>query len=194
MSEIWKNIEGYPLYEVSNCGRVRTKEHTDTLNRVKKAKIRKPRHVRNGHEYVTLFSNETKRYKLCFIHRLVAFAFIPNPENFPIINHKDCNPSNNHVDNLEWCTHSYNNTYKDAVIKRNSTRLRNNPNGECWKKTAEHRGKPVIQYDTSMKFIKEYSSLRTITLENPNFHSSNISSVLCGNTKTAYGYIWKFKL
>ena len=51
-------------------------------------------------------------------HRLVAYNFIPNPNNLPLINHKDCNPSNNNVDNLEWCTYQYNATYNDAHIKR----------------------------------------------------------------------------
>ena len=50
-----------------------------------------------------------------------AFAFIPNPNNYPIINHKDQNPSNNNVDNLEWCTYSYNNTYADVVERRTET-------------------------------------------------------------------------
>ena len=53
-----------------------------------------------------------------YVHRLVAYNFIPNPNNYPIVNHKDENPSNNNVDNLEWCTYQYNSTYNDAHIKR----------------------------------------------------------------------------
>lgn len=53
-----------------------------------------------------------------YVHRLVAYNFIPNPNNYPIINHKDENRSNNNISNLEWCTVSYNNTYNDAHLRR----------------------------------------------------------------------------
>jgi hypothetical protein len=193
MKEIWKDIDGYPLYEVSNLGNVRTKEHTDACNRFKKAKLRKPRNTATHHQYVTLFSQEARKYRLFFVHKLVAIAFLPNPHNYPIINHKDCDPTNNHASNLEWCTYSYNNTYKDAISKRNATRLKNNPNRECWQKTALHRNKPIVQYNTSMQTIREYPSIKEACKENSNFNRSNISSALTGKTKTAYGYIWKFK-
>lgn len=194
MKEEWKNIEGYDFYEISNFGQVRIKEHKDACNRIQKTKIRKPRKSNLGHLYVILYSHKTKSYKLHFIHRLVALAFVPNPNKLPIINHKDCCPSNNRADNLEWCNYSYNNTYKDAIAKRNASRLKSNPNGECWKKTAEAKKKPILQYDVNGNLIAEYPSATDASLINKKFKRENIGLVLRGKTKTAYGYVWKYKL
>ena len=72
---------------------------------------------RVGYPCVTLIDIHGKKHNL-YVHRLVAYNFIPNPNNFPIINHKDENPSNCNDDNLEWCTYKYNNTYNDIHIRR----------------------------------------------------------------------------
>ena len=101
--EMWKDITDFPNYEVSNLGNVRNK---------KNKKMLKLRPVPKGNDYIcydVCLYNDTK--KLGFhkkIHRLVAEAFIPNLENKPEIDHKDRNPSNNHVDNLRWATRSEN--------------------------------------------------------------------------------------
>lgn len=81
----------------------------------------------NGYKVVILYKDGKKKTYL--VHRLVAIAFIPNPNNLPIINHKDENKTNNNVNNLEWCTYEYNNTYGTAR-KRASEKMRgeNNPN------------------------------------------------------------------
>ena len=83
---------------------------------------------------VVLTDVDNKQHLLT-VHRLVAYNFIPNPDNLPLINHKDENPSNNNVDNLEWCTYQYNATYNDVHIKRGlkvSQRIREN--GGSWNK------------------------------------------------------------
>ena len=95
--EQWKKIQGYNYYEISNYGRVKSlarglKEKGKFL-KLKPAK---------GYFRVTLF-DQNKR-KIYFVHRLVATAFIPNPDDKPFINHIDCNPANNNAENLEWCT------------------------------------------------------------------------------------------
>lgn len=98
----WRAIPGYEgLYEVSDFGSVRS------LFRYKKQL--KPSKQSNGYLSVDLFKE--KRRKHCLIHRLVAMAFIPNPENLPQINHKDENRTNNTVENLEWCSAKYNMNY-----------------------------------------------------------------------------------
>lgn len=111
MQEIWKPIKGYEgLYEVSNLGRV--KSFPRKGNHYKEPTILKQSKYKSGYMYVNLNKNrQGKKYK---IHRLVAQEFIPNPNKFPQVNHKDENKENNCVDNLEWCTMFYNNQYSKA--------------------------------------------------------------------------------
>lgn len=118
--ETWKNIEGYEgLYMVSNYGNVKSLDYRHTG----KECILKPGTHGNGYKQVGLYKNrEKKKYH---IHRLVAETFIPNLYNYPIINHKDENPSNNCVDNLEWCTHEYNMNYgtvKERIGAKNKSK------------------------------------------------------------------------
>lgn len=124
MIEIWKDIPGYEgKYQVSNTGEVESLNYNGTG----KTKSLKQSTDKKGYKHVRLFKNgKGKTYK---VHRLVAMLFIPNPNNLPIINHKDENKTNNNVNNLEWCTYEYNNTYGTAR-KRASEKMRgeNNPN------------------------------------------------------------------
>lgn len=116
MEEIWKNIEDYPNYQISNLGRVKSKEryarthihNKDGMRKVKEI-ILKPTQNRRGYLRITLFNKNGRRQY--FVHRLVAQAFINNDKNLPAINHKDENKLNNCVDNLEWCDNKYNNNY-----------------------------------------------------------------------------------
>ncbi len=102
--EIWKDIDGYEsVYQISNLGRVRSLRD---CNQKPREKILSPYKSHNGYLQINLVRREKKStFKL---HRLVAQAFIPNPENKPEVNHIDGNKSNNHISNLEWCTHSEN--------------------------------------------------------------------------------------
>ena len=105
MSEIWKDIEGYEgLYQISNLGRVKRLGHQCGAI------------YRNEHllkpclrdRYLSVRLSKNGKVKNCNIHRLVASAFIPNPNNYDVVNHIDTNRMNNNVNNLEWCTQSYN--------------------------------------------------------------------------------------
>lgn len=122
------------------------------------------------------------KFKLRNVHRLVAQAFIPNPNNYPQVNHKDENPSNNNVSNLEWCDAQYNNTYRGRNKRCGLSQL-NRP--DC--------SKAVLQYDKEGTFIKEYPSTQEA------HRQTNISrSAICHvcNHKpryhTAGGYVWKW--
>ena len=119
MDEIWRPVKGYEgLYEVSSFGRVRTVEHMEKCGnkmRVRHGRI-KSTFIRNNYVCVQLSKNGIN--KNINMHRLVALTFIPNPDNLPIVNHKDRNTKNNHVENLEWCTVQYNNTYDGAEERR----------------------------------------------------------------------------
>lgn len=105
-NEIWKDIEGYEgKYQISNFGNVKSLRFRNQ----KSSKNLTPRTNNQGYKIVGL--NEKRKSKFVLIHRLVAVAFVDNPNNYPIVNHKDENPLNNHADNLEWCTYSYNRIY-----------------------------------------------------------------------------------
>lgn len=108
----WKAIEGYEgLYEVSNTGEIR-----NAKGKTKKSSLKKG--VNTNYKEISLWKDgKNKRF---LVHRLVAKAFIPNPNNYPIINHKDENGTNNCVENLEWCNHRYNAKYNKYPEKPNT--------------------------------------------------------------------------
>lgn len=110
MVEEWRAIKGYGgAYEVSSEGRVRSLR----FNKIKILKQMTNAGRYNGYAVVTLY-DENHRGKKLKVHRLVAEAFLPNPERYPSINHKDEEKTNNNVNNLEWCSVRYNNTYGTA--------------------------------------------------------------------------------
>lgn len=171
MEEIWKDIEGYEgLYQVSNMGRVRSL----TRNIILKNQI-----ARSGYKRIQLYKNN-KGYKHFQIHRLVANAFIPNPDNLPQVNHKDENKANNRVDNLEWCDSKYNINYGTGKKRRGLS----NTNGKC--------SKPVLQYTLEGIFIKEWKSTMDVE-RNLGFAHTHISECCRGEQAYGYGYLWKYK-
>lgn len=159
MEEIWKDIPGYEgYYQVSNLGRVKSLPrgkqwpYRQTHNN-----IRKPRMTSRGYYRVNLSKwNEVKSY---FVHRLVAMAFIPNPDNLPIINHKDENPQNNHVDNLEWCTYRYNANYRTGKERGQKARAANPNDRFVRKRVGEMNSKGIRQYAINGELIATFRSL-----------------------------------
>ena len=110
MVEEWKDVEGYEnIYQVSNYGNVRSLDRYDRLGRFKPGTILTA--ADNGHGYKHVRLHKDGNHKMFYVHRLVAGAFIENPDNLPQVNHMDEDKSNNHVDNLEWCTNEYNSNY-----------------------------------------------------------------------------------
>jgi hypothetical protein len=107
--EIWKSfIINDLVYEISSLGNIRS-----LGSKFHKGKTLKPYKAKNGYLAITLTSKHVHKY----IHRLVAEAFIPNPNNYNEINHINEDKTDNRVENLEWCTHNYNYNYGSRIEK-----------------------------------------------------------------------------
>ena len=151
IDEVWKQVVDFEgLYEVSNKGRVMSVDRdipTSTGKVRHKIGVVLNQFITNkGYPYVMV--NKDYKQHLKTVHRLVAQAFIPNPNNYPVVNHKDKDKTNNCVENLEWCTSSYNNTY-NSVNKKRAQKLKGKPS----KKRI-----PVIDLNTGVV----YSSRREV--------------------------------
>lgn len=175
MKEIWKDIVGYEgLYQVSSKGNV------------KSFKYKTPRILKYHNDelgYARLILRKNNKSIGCSVHKLVAEAFIPNPNNLPVVNHKDENPRNNDVSNLEWCTHEYNNNY--------GTKIERTIMNTDYEALADKNSIAVLQYDIEGNLIKEWKSAneckRVLGYDN-----SHIAKCCRGKQKTAYGFIWKY--
>lgn len=164
---LWKDVPGYEgYYEVSNTGLIRSKNG-----------IRKPQVSWDGYLFVKLCKQgQCKKIK---IHRLVALAFIPNPNNLPEINHKDETPANNNVENLEWCDRTYNNNY--------GTR-----NARAAIGISKANSRKVMQFDRKGNYIQTFDSVKKAG-QYLNIHPSGISDCARGVRASAGGYIWKYE-
>jgi len=174
LTEIWLPIKGYEnFYEVSNTGKVRSLDrHVKyKLSGLKliKGKILKQGLVKSGYYTVALLRNGIQ--KTFTVHRLVAETFIKNPYSFTYVNHKDEVKTNNNINNLEWCTPMYNNSYSGI---------------------GGHNKKKVYQFDKSSEIINIFES----TCEAAKilgFNQSNISANCRGKYKQVHGYIFSYK-
>ena len=113
-TEIWKSLPGVPGVEVSTFGKVRTLDRlvsSEKYTRFTKGRILKQ--YENGKGYFIVSIPIDGKWATKRVHRLIAKTFIKNPDNFPQVNHKDCDRTNNDVSNLEWCTASYNAQYRE---------------------------------------------------------------------------------
>ena len=148
-----KDVVGYErLYAVTSCGRVWS---------YKNKKFLKPKCEKNGYMRIMLCKDGQK--KMYCLHRIVAEAYLPNPENLPQVDHIDNDKTHNYVNNLQWIT------------GRDNSRKSNN--------------KPILQFDLDGNFIREWECASDVGNE----VRSNICHCLNGDQKTAYNYIWKYK-
>ena len=174
-SEIWKPIKDYEgLYVVSSLGRIKSMPKKFIRNGAVTHFEEKILTPSDSHGYRSVVLTKNGIHKTHSVHRLVALAFIQNPNSYTQINHKDENKSNNRVENLEWCTHSYNMNY-----------------GTLQERKGKANGVPVYQYTKSGDFVKKYPSLKSAAVSN-GFQSSPIQNCCCGRSKTSYGFIWKY--
>lgn len=173
---MWKDVKNFEsLYQVSDDGQVRSVKRIKRNNagyQEVNERIRKLTPDKDGYLRVCL-SKDGLHY-LKAVHRLVAEAFVPNPENLPVINHIDENKQNNCADNLEWCTVQYNTCY-----------------GSGTEKTARAQGRPVIQFEDGIP-IHEYYSTGKASRET-GIPQANIYNACAGKRQTAGGCEWRFK-
>lgn len=182
--EEWKDIKGYEgLYQVSNEGRVRSLDryvNGRNCQVLRKGRIRKFKIDKKGYLLVCLsISNIEKTYK---VNRLVAEAFIENPDNLPCTNHKNCIPSDNRVENLEWCDYTYNNHYGGRIDKARQKMI-NNP----------RISKVVYKYTLDGKFIGKYPSANEAQRDMGIDKSKGVSMCCRGIIPSYKGYRWSYK-
>ena len=159
----WREVKEYTNYEVNWFGEIRHK---------KRKHILKPRSNNGGYQYVN-FKINGKNTNFA-VHRIVANAFIPNPNGYTEVNHKDYDKTNNCVENLEWVSSSQNS--KHSYLKQENH-------------TA--RGKKVKQYSKDGDFIKTFETVSEAARE-MGCSISAISNCCLGRTKTSQGYLWSF--
>lgn len=159
----WKTVVECDKYEVNQKGEIRHKKRKHILS---------PRKNSGGYGYVVFVINGCR--KNFAIHRIVANAFIPNPNGYTEINHKDYNRLNNCVENLEWVSSSQNKQHAYLKVENHIS-----------------RGKKVNQYDKEGNFIKTFDSI-TKAAHEVGCVVSAISNCCLGRTKTAMGYQWRF--
>lgn len=210
MKKEFTEVVGYEgLYIINKTGNIISLNYA-RMNIMKELKYKSDK---DG--YIVVGMTKDKRVKWEKVHRLVAKTFIPNPNNYPCVNHKDENPSNNNVDNLEWCTHKYNNNYGNHPKKlsitnskrwdnkefreKQSKRMSNYMKQKCSNadyietKIEQSHKKEVYQYDLNKNFIKKWNSAHDIE-RITGYYQSSISGCCNGRIKTSYGFIWSHNM
>lgn len=191
--EIWKDIIWYEwLYQVSNIWNVKSLQKTNIGRwwclRIYKEKIMKLSKDTKGYTFVRLANN--KKTKNMKIHRLVAQAFIPNPEKKPDVNHINWITTDNRLENLEWVTKSENQLHSIRVLWNKTLFQTNHPHKwKFWKNN--HLSKKVNQYDLQGNFIKTWDCMRDVRRELW-INVGHLSSVCKWNRKTTGWYKWEF--
>lgn len=180
-NEIWKDIKGYEgIYQVSNLGNVRSLDRYGFIKGNKtffKGKQLKQKTDKRKYKRVSLCKEGKQR--TITVHRLVMESFVENIFNYPCINHKDENPSNNKLDNLEWCTQKYNINYgtcREKIKKNHKSQI-----------NCESTSKKVINLDTNEIFPSIHEAGRRFKI---NFQ--NIYKCCKGKRNTAGGYRWGY--
>ena len=179
---VFKEIEGFPSYLIGNNGSVFSKKSNRFL---------KPVMQKNGYKHIEL-SNEGGPKQFA-VHRLVAMAFVPNPNNYPIINHKDQNKGNNVSNNLEWCTYKYNSNYADCQKRKAANINYFSEKQIANRKTFKNRnGKKTAQLTTSGELVAHFPSSME-AFRSTGINPSHIQECCRGKRRTAGGFVWSYK-
>jgi len=187
MKEVWKDIRGYKgLYQVSSLGRIKSLKRIVYRNKQKwcviDAQILKEKIQSNGYSAQCLCNKAVKKYFT--VHRLVAIAFIPNPENKKEVNHKNFDKTDSRVENLEWLTPKEN--IQHALKGGRKVGISNLG-------ADHHCSKAVIKMSLDGVDLQKYDSI-AMAAEDNGVTSPSISGVVRGKEKTAAGFKWKYEI
>lgn len=184
MQEIWKDIKDFEgMYQVSNLGRVRSVDRFDNTGRLRKGKIKAPQD--NGYGYKIVQMHKDGKQKTSRVHRLVATAFIENPDNKPEVHHIDADTSNNAVENLAWVTSKENNNFPEHIesIKKNPNWLRGIKKGAEKSAVVRSHRTRFTRDNVSLEFSSLTEGARQLGL-----HQSSCVKVANGKQKHTQGY------
>lgn len=166
---VWKTYPEYPFVQANQFGEIRTVDRTITDKnggkRLVKGRVLKQNAARGGYLRVNISMNGKQIH--LYVHRIVASCFLPNPDGLPEVNHKDNNPKNNSVENLEWCTPQYNTAYREKYGKK------------C--------NRPVFAVNLKTLEVSHFESQHEAARQLGVFYQ-NIESVLSGRYKQTGGY------
>ena len=196
--EIWKDIpeyEGY--YQASNLGRIKSLTRIKYANGgsyMSKEIILKQATTKLRYKSVALCKNGIQKHY--WVHRLIALTFLPNPNEWPDINHKDENPSNNNVENLEWCTTKYNMNYGTCVERRKASFVRNQSflkaNATKVRNQSRCHETPILGTSKDGDAVLSYKSI-TEAARSTGISKGHIGECVKGIRKSAGGYYWKYQ-
>lgn len=177
MKEIWRDVSGYEgIYQISNFGNIKRLSYSIIRSNGNKQSWKEkklnPTKDSSGYYGIRSCTKITGKRETLRIHRLVAEAFIPNPNNLPCVNHKDGNKLNNKTENLEWCT------YKENINHAFSTGLRQDT-------------KKINQYDLDGNYIATYDSIREAERKTGT-KNTGINACLHNKYKKSNGFMWKY--
>jgi len=175
--EIWRKTKSFAgLCQVSNLGRVKVKSRTNSNNQFYPERILKEYNNGNGYFVVKIYIHNKKCME--YVHRLVATAFIPNPQQLPTVNHKDENKSNNKASNLEWASYLYNNIYGTVKMRSRKTLIKSG------------NATPVDMYDLEGNFIKHYDC--SFDMEKDGISRRAALNVCRGRNRSYHGFVFVF--
>ena len=182
MTEIWRDIKDYEgFYQVSNLGRIKSLDrvviNVNGKKSLYKGKVLSIHYDKNG--YVKVCLNKNNKRRKFSVHRLVAEAFIPNPNNYPEVNHIDEVKTNNKVSNLEWCTSEYNKSYGTRAERSYQTNLKNNSYNKNLEKARESNK------------AKGYEKQKEVIRNVHNSEKANKRKVICLTTNEIFDSMWE---
>ena len=184
-SEVWKDVAGYEgFYKVSNEGNVYSVGRKDTLGRNHRGRTLAPGYDKGGYLIVSLCKNGKLKTKT--VHRLVAETFLPNPNGYSEINHRDENKVNNYANNLEWCTREYNNNY--------GTRSERSGQAQSKKvKAINIETNEVITFNSTVEVGRKGYDRGGVAKACRGVYKGRAGKLVGGDGRTYKGYRWSYE-